>query len=160
MDRPIQLWSSKMQSTGDGLTIGRASRLTGLSLRAIRYYEIQGLVSPPRDRAGQRRYGREIQARLEVIAQLRRGGLGIAEVRQVLDEPSRSEQAHAAIARLEDRASQLAEALRRTERVIELIAAHGLTRDGALGPTSPRAASMPASASAPAGGGYNDLFRK
>ena len=129
-----------MQTGGEGLTIGRAGRATGLSARAIRYYEIQGLVSPPRDRTGQRRYGREIQARLEVIALLRRGGLGIAEVRQVLDALSRPEQALAAIARLEDRAVQLTAALRQTESVIASIAANGLTGESEFVPARQRGA--------------------
>ena len=51
----------------DSLTIGEVVRRTGLTTRALRFYEARGLVNPLRTAAGRRLYG---AAELERIHQI------------------------------------------------------------------------------------------
>jgi DNA-binding transcriptional MerR regulator len=68
------------------LTIGQLSRRTGMPVRTIRYWSDIGVVSPVgRSEGGYRLYDAECVARLELVATLRELGLGLAEVRRVLD---------------------------------------------------------------------------
>jgi len=68
------------------LTIGQLADRTGLPVRTIRYWSDIGAV-PPAARVGRdhRRYDAAGVARLELVATLRELGLGLAEIRQVLD---------------------------------------------------------------------------
>lgn len=68
------------------LTIGQLAERTGLPVRTIRYWSDIGAV-PPAARTGRdhRRYDATGLARLELVATLRELGLGLAEVRRVLD---------------------------------------------------------------------------
>lgn len=64
--------------------IGQMSAITGLSQRAIRYYEERGLVEPYRDRHRRRGYDRATHDRLALIALLRSCGIGLQEVADLL----------------------------------------------------------------------------
>lgn len=68
------------------LTIGQLAERTGLPVRTIRYWSDIGAV-PPAARAGRdhRRYDAAGVARLELVATLRALGLGLADIRRVLD---------------------------------------------------------------------------
>jgi DNA-binding transcriptional MerR regulator len=69
------------------LTIGQLSDRTGIPVRTIRYWSDIGVVAPVgRTEGGYRLYDAEAVARLELVATLRQLGLGLAEVRRVLDE--------------------------------------------------------------------------
>jgi DNA-binding transcriptional MerR regulator len=74
------------QDDGPLLSIGELARRTGLSVRTIRFWSDAGVV-PPADRteSGRRLYDAAGQARLELAATLRELGLGLADVRRVLD---------------------------------------------------------------------------
>jgi MerR family copper efflux transcriptional regulator len=62
--------SGTVQERAKGYTIGEAARLTGVSAKAIRYYEARGLLpAPPRGANAYRRYG---QAELNHLILLRR----------------------------------------------------------------------------------------
>ncbi|MEV5104813.1 MerR family transcriptional regulator [Streptomyces massasporeus] len=67
------------------LTIGELARVTGLTVRTIRYWSDAGAL-PPVDRSagGYRLYDAASVARLELIRTLRELGLGLADVRRVL----------------------------------------------------------------------------
>ncbi|MGW1000842.1 helix-turn-helix domain-containing protein [Streptomyces sp. NPDC002520] len=67
-------------------SIGELARRTGLTVKAIRFYSDRGLV-PPADRthSGHRRYGSDAVARLALVRTLRELGLGVEEIRRVLD---------------------------------------------------------------------------
>jgi DNA-binding transcriptional MerR regulator len=68
------------------LTIGQVSRRTGLSVRTIRYWSDLGTVPPAgRSSGGHRVYDAESVARLELVRTLRELGLGLDEVRRVLE---------------------------------------------------------------------------
>ncbi|MFJ3308185.1 MerR family transcriptional regulator [Streptomyces sp. NPDC086549] len=75
-----------MIDDGTGLfTIGELARSTGLTVRTIRYWSDEGVLSPvTRSTGGYRLYDAEAVARLELIRTLRELGLGLDHVRQVL----------------------------------------------------------------------------
>jgi DNA-binding transcriptional MerR regulator len=70
---------------GDGYRIGELARLSGLSVKTIRFYSDRGLV-PPAERtgAGYRVYDELALARLELIRALRELGASLADVERVL----------------------------------------------------------------------------
>lgn len=62
------------------------SKSTGLTVKALRLYEQHGLIHPTRTPAGWRSYDKETIARLQKIQVLKRMGLRLAEIRDVLEE--------------------------------------------------------------------------
>lgn len=65
-------------------TITELSKEFDLTLRAIRFYEDQGLITPAR--AGRVRiYSRADRTRLKLAVRGKRLGLSLAEIRQILD---------------------------------------------------------------------------
>ncbi|MDX6328144.1 MAG: hypothetical protein QOI83_527 [Streptomycetaceae bacterium] len=68
------------------LTIGRLARRTGMPVRTIRYWSDIGALPPAgRSSGGYRLYDAESVARLELIRTLRELGLGLEDVRRVLE---------------------------------------------------------------------------
>jgi MerR family mercuric resistance operon transcriptional regulator len=69
----------------DGIVIGELSRLTGVNIETIRYYEkIKMLRPPPRTEGGRRVYG---PTETRVLAFIRRGrelGFGLDDIRALL----------------------------------------------------------------------------
>ncbi|MGW0771598.1 helix-turn-helix domain-containing protein [Streptomyces sp. NPDC002676] len=74
--------------TEDGtalFTIGELARATGLTVRTIRYWSDEGVLTPVgRSAGGYRLYDAACAARLELIRTLRELGLGLEDVRRVL----------------------------------------------------------------------------
>lgn len=68
----------------DVLDIGDVAKATGLSLRALRFYEARGLVAPLRTAGGRRVYGRGELARLSAAVALKRAGFSLAQIGQLL----------------------------------------------------------------------------
>lgn len=68
----------------DVLDITAVSTATGLTLRALRFYEARGLVSPLRTAGGRRVYGRGELARLNAAIALKRAGFSIAQIGKLL----------------------------------------------------------------------------
>jgi DNA-binding transcriptional MerR regulator len=67
------------------MQIGDFARLAGVSVRAIRYYEELGLISPEgHSIGGFRLYGDENLKRIEVINHLKDLGLTLNEIRDIL----------------------------------------------------------------------------
>jgi DNA-binding transcriptional MerR regulator len=64
----------------DSLSITEVCRRTGLSARALRFYEARGLVRAQRSAAGQRRYGATEVARLHQVTVLKRAGFSLAQI--------------------------------------------------------------------------------
>ena len=74
-----------MTSRTDGLTIGALSRLTGVHIETIRYYErIKMLPKPPRTVGGRRTYGPTHLRTLAFIKRSRELGFSQADVRALL----------------------------------------------------------------------------
>ncbi len=66
------------------LDIGEVARRTGLSLRALRFYEARGLVQPLRSEGGRRIYGAGELARLNAVVALKRAGFPLAAIARML----------------------------------------------------------------------------
>jgi len=66
------------------LDIGDVTRRTGLTLRALRFYEGRGLVSPLRTAGGRRIYGAGELARLNAIVALKQAGFSLTEIAAML----------------------------------------------------------------------------
>jgi DNA-binding transcriptional MerR regulator len=66
------------------VSITVVSELTGLTQRAIRYYEQRGLIRPTRDHGNRRAFDQDARRKLFLIALLRRAGLSVEDVVQVL----------------------------------------------------------------------------
>lgn len=68
-----------------GFAIGELSRLTGVNIETIRYYERIGMLpQPPRSAAGRRMYGSEERRVLAFIRRSRELGFSLSEVRALL----------------------------------------------------------------------------
>ena len=65
-------------------SIGDLAQASGLSVRVLRHWEQQGLISSARTGAGHRRYGRDQVTRLYRAVALRRTGLRLAQIGALL----------------------------------------------------------------------------
>ncbi|MFD4873859.1 MerR family transcriptional regulator [Streptomyces sp. NPDC058420] len=117
-----------MIDDGTGLlTIGELARSTGLTVRTIRYWSDEGVLTPvTRSAGGYRLYDAESAARLELIRTLRELGLGLDDVRKVLaGETTIAEVAAAHVVALD---AQI-RALRVTRAVLSTVARRGSTAE-------------------------------
>jgi len=73
-------------SAEEFLTAAECAARTGLTVKALRIYERQGLVKPPRSPNGWRRYGPNELERLNSIVVLKGLGLTLSQIRSVLAE--------------------------------------------------------------------------
>ncbi|MFF7405040.1 MerR family transcriptional regulator [Streptomyces murinus] len=115
-----------MNDDGTGLlTIGELARATGLTVRTIRYWSDEGVLTPvTRSAGGYRLYDAPSVARLELIRTLRELGLGLDDVRQVLaGERTVAQVAATHVAALD---AQI-RSLKVTRAVLSLVARHDST---------------------------------
>ena len=97
----------------------------GLTARAVRYYEEVGLIVTRRDRGNRRRYDPQAVSQLRIIAELRRAGLGIDDIRVVLQ--SRLEAGEPclgvgyAVSRLHERLASLEQERRTVEATLKAL---------------------------------------
>ena len=95
-------------------TIGELSEAFGLSPRAIRLYEDQGLIKPGRAGA-QRVYTRRDRARLRLILRGKRLGFTLADIKRLLDlydaDRTQTRQLAATLERVRARISELEQQL-------------------------------------------------
>ena len=110
---------------GELLTIGELARAAGLTAKTVRFWSDQGLLPPAaRTPAGYRLYDPGALARLGLIRTLRDLGVGLADVRKVLDrEITIGEVAalHAAALEVQVRT------LRMQQAVLRTVASRGIT---------------------------------
>ena len=85
---PAQVWAA--ESSGDthlsekaAFTIGELSREFGVTLRALRFYENKGLISPQRDGLS-RLYSHGDRTRLALILKGKKLGFTLGEIRQMI----------------------------------------------------------------------------
>ncbi|WP_207757332.1 MerR family transcriptional regulator [Nonomuraea cypriaca] len=91
------------------LAIGELARLTGVSVRTIRFYCDEGIVESVRSTGGHRRFDRAAVERLGLVRRLRGLGLGLTAITGVLDgERSLAEAVAAERAELDVRLADLA----------------------------------------------------
>lgn len=69
------------------LDIAEIARATGLSSRALRFYEARGLIRPLRSEGGRRIFGTGELERLHAIVALKRAGFTLAAIGRMLDRP-------------------------------------------------------------------------
>jgi DNA-binding transcriptional MerR regulator len=67
----------RMKSSDPDLTIGEVAHRFGLPTHVLRHWESMGLLAPPRDGGGQRRYSRADLARVAMILMGKEAGLGL-----------------------------------------------------------------------------------
>jgi DNA-binding transcriptional MerR regulator len=75
--------SSGASSTRTLFTIGEISREFGFTLRALRFYEEKGLISPRRN-GNRRLYSIDDRRRLEIIASAKKVGMPLDDIRDIL----------------------------------------------------------------------------
>jgi DNA-binding transcriptional MerR regulator len=68
------------------LTAAEYAARTGLTVRALRVYEREGLLQPPRSASGWRYYGRDELIRINTICVLKEAGLTLAQMRVILQQ--------------------------------------------------------------------------
>lgn len=108
----------------DGVTVGEAAELAGVTVRTLHHWDEIGLASPSvRTRAGYRQYTDTDLERLDRIVAYREAGLGLDAIREVLDDASAE-----ITATLREQRARLAERIghlqRLDERLERLTAAH------------------------------------
>lgn len=83
--RPTLLPVVPVQVPEEGLSIGEASRVTGVGIEALRYYEREGLLldPAPRNAGGRRRYASNDLAWIAGLVMLRETGMSIADIREM-----------------------------------------------------------------------------
>lgn len=117
------------------MRIGEFASRSGVSIRSVRYYEEQGLLTSTRSASGQRHYSADQVQRVEMIQQLYSAGLSsrtIAELLPCVDAPSeeRSTIALERMAHERDRLSEHILALVQTRDALDaLIATARADRD-------------------------------
>jgi DNA-binding transcriptional MerR regulator len=86
---PVHVWAAEYSGTeGSGagkaeFTIGELSREFGVTLRALRFYENKGLISPQRDGLN-RLYSQGDRTRLALILKGKKLGFTLGEIRQMI----------------------------------------------------------------------------
>jgi DNA-binding transcriptional MerR regulator len=107
------------------LRIGEVAARAGVSVRALRYYEEQGLLEAERTPSGQRRYPESAVGRVRFIQQMYAAGLGSSDVLEVLPCVHTGVATPAMLARLVEQRDgidrQIAELTQARERLDEII---------------------------------------
>ncbi|HWU80801.1 MAG TPA: MerR family transcriptional regulator, partial [Caulobacter sp.] len=116
----------------DGMTLSVAGRRFGLTLRAIRHYEQQGLVRPLRDSKGRRVFDGVQGARLELIAVLRAADVPLQEIARVLAAPDPQQSRAMALTILERRLRQIQASHARAAAALEQFRTSGGSLTGSL----------------------------
>jgi DNA-binding transcriptional MerR regulator len=73
------------------MRIGELAALTGVSVRALRYYEEQGLLDPWRGPNGRRQYPEDAVDRVRLIRRLYAAGLSSRTIRDLLPRAANGE---------------------------------------------------------------------
>ncbi|SEP50403.1 MerR family transcriptional regulator [Amycolatopsis saalfeldensis] len=109
------------------MRIGEVAERAGVSVRALRYYEQQGLLAATRTNGGQRRYPEDAVTRVELIQQLYAAGLSSPTIKDLLPHvdagvstPESRARLRAEKARLDARIAELQHTRDRLEAVIEV----------------------------------------
>lgn len=67
----------------ESLDIAQVARLTGLTSRALRFYEARGLITPLRSASGRRHYGPAELERLHQVMAMKRAGLTLGQIEKL-----------------------------------------------------------------------------
>ncbi|MES2058318.1 MAG: MerR family transcriptional regulator [Pseudomonadota bacterium] len=69
----------------DSLAIDEVVRRTGLTSRALRFYEARGLITPLRTQSGRRWFGAADLERVHQIVALKKAGLSLGDIKRLFD---------------------------------------------------------------------------
>ena len=69
----------------DSFPIDEVVRRTGLTSRALRFYEARGLITPLRTASGRRWFGPEELERIQRIVALKKAGLSLGDIKRLFD---------------------------------------------------------------------------
>ena len=101
----------------EDLTVGRVADLVGVSVRTLHHWDAIGLVRPSgRSRPGYRLYDAEDVARIHRVLVYRELGLALAQIGEILDDPSVDPREH-----LQRQRTLLEERIRRLERTARAV---------------------------------------
>ena len=100
------------------LGMSGAMRLFGLTARALRFYEEKGLVEARRDRLNARYYDPAARQRLEWIARLRKAGVSLPDIEEVLGADEDGKGHECALRKLESRRETLKAELGQLDEVL------------------------------------------
>lgn len=97
----------------DSFPIDEVVRRTGLTSRALRFYEARGLITPLRTQSGRRWFGPEELERVHRIIALKKAGLSLGDIKRLFDRKPIDLAAllGAQRSRLADQASDIADAI-------------------------------------------------
>jgi DNA-binding transcriptional MerR regulator len=123
--------------TGVTMRIGDLAERTGVSVRALRYYEEQGLLAADRSASGQRRYTDAAQSRVRLIQQLYAAGLSsrtIADLLPCVNAEVSTPQSRAILAAERERIdAKIAELTQARDRLDAVIASSTSPENGCRG---------------------------
>ena len=100
------------------LGMAGAMRLFGLTARALRFYEEKGLVEARRDRLNARFYDPAARRRLEWISRLRKAGVSLPAIEEVLHAEDENRGRDCAMRKLEQRREALQAELGRLDQAL------------------------------------------
>lgn len=113
------------------MRIGAVAQGADVSVRAVRYYEQQGLLSPDRSPSGQRLYAPDAVDRVRFFQQMYAAGLSsrnIAELLPCVDsghtDADQRAMLHSERDRIQAKLEELQVALERLDQIIEVTATH------------------------------------
>ena len=69
----------------DSLPIQEVARRTGLTARALRFYEARGLIAPLRTASGRRVFARADLERLGRMVALKQAGFSLSDIGRIID---------------------------------------------------------------------------
>lgn len=123
-----------MNDTADLIGIRQAAQRLGVTHRALRFYEDQGLIEP--QRIGQTQvYSRREMGRMQLILRAKRLGFSIREIKEFLDlydaDPEQAEQTRHVLTKVRSRLDALIQqrqALNETIRELQQIEAESAAR--------------------------------
>ncbi len=113
------------------IRIGELASRSGVSVRALRYYEEQGLLQPSRSDSGQRHYPESAVERVGFFQDMYAAGLtsrNIATLLPCVDsghtDAEQRRMLHLERQRIDEKCSRLQAALRRLDEIIEVADNH------------------------------------
>lgn len=113
------------------MRIGELAERAKVSVRSLRYYEQQGLLTPERSDAGQRLYSADAVERVRFFQDMFAAGLSskrIAELLPCMDlghtDVQQRAMLHTERERVQEKLDQLTSTLRRLDDLIEITADH------------------------------------
>ncbi|WP_369139949.1 MerR family transcriptional regulator [Modestobacter versicolor] len=120
---PLLLPDVPVDVPPEGLPIGRAAEVTGLSVEALRYYEREGLLldPTPRNAGGRRRYRARDLTWLAGLVMLRETSMPIADMKVIADLSRRPGTEAERLVELERHRARVLEQLARTRRHLAAI---------------------------------------